>query len=76
MRTLVLTPPIFRTMDLSFVKEVRLQGRQNLQFRIDMLNAFDAVNFNAEDGVGGTTTFRLADHRRQLGPRDPARRAV
>ena len=68
-RTLVLTPPIFRTMDLSFVKEVRLQGRQNLQFRIDMLNAFDAVNFNAEDGVGGTTTLRLADHRRQLGPR-------
>ena len=38
-------PQLFKQFDLSIVKEVKLQGRQNFQFRIDMLNALDLVNF-------------------------------
>jgi len=57
-RTFVLTPQWFKAFDLSFVKEVKLQGRKNLQLRIDMLNALDLVNFDPESGVGNTT---LAD---------------
>ena len=54
-RTFVLTPQWFRAFDLSFVKEVKLQGRQNMQFRVDMLNALGLVNFDPESGVGNTT---------------------
>jgi len=54
-RSLVITGPIFRTMDLAFSKEIRISGKKNVQIRVDLLNAFDAVNFTAEDGVGSTT---------------------
>jgi hypothetical protein len=57
-RSFVVTPQWFRAFDLSFVKEVRLTGRKNLQFRVDMLNALDMVIFNPETGIGNTT---LAD---------------
>jgi hypothetical protein len=42
-----------RFFDLSFSKEVRITGRQALQFRIDALNVFDHTNFSPVDGVGG-----------------------
>ena len=51
----MLTAQWFRAFDLSFVKEVRLPGRKNLQFRVDMLNALDLVNFDVQSGVGNTT---------------------
>ena len=44
-RTLVVTGPYYKNFDMSIVKDVRIQGRQNIQFRFDMLNMFDAVNF-------------------------------
>ena len=53
MRTFVLTPQWFKQFDLSFVKEVKLQGRKNLQLRVDMLNALDLVNFAPVTGLGG-----------------------
>ena len=53
-RSLVIDGPVFRTMDISFSKDVRVQGRKSIQFRIDMINAFDAVNFTPATGVGGT----------------------
>ena len=37
---------------------MRIAGRKNIQFRFDMLNVFDTVNFTPESGVGNTT---LAD---------------
>ena len=54
-RTLVIMGPIFRTMDLNIVKDVRIAGRKSIQFRIDALNVFDAVNFNPTTGIGQTT---------------------
>jgi len=54
-RSFVITGPTYRTADISIVKEIRLAGRQNVQLRVDMLNAFDAVNFTPTAGVGGTT---------------------
>ena len=54
-QSLVITGPVYRTMDISFLKEVRLAGRKNVQFRFDMLNAFDAVNLTPVSGVGSTT---------------------
>lgn len=54
-RTLVIMGPIFRTMDLNLVKDIRIAGRKSIQFRIDALNVFDAVNFDATTGIGSTT---------------------
>ena len=54
-QSLVITGPVYRTMDISFLKEVRLAGRKNVQFRFDLLNAFDAVNLTPVAGVGSTT---------------------
>ncbi len=53
-RTLVLTGPYFKNLDISVVKEVRLQGRQGIQFRVDMLNVLDNVVFTPVNGVGNT----------------------
>ncbi len=64
LRTLVIMGPIFRTMDLNIVKDVRIAGRKSVQFRIDALNVFDAVNFNPTTGIG---------RRRSPATRSPAR---
>ena len=53
LRSFVIQGPIVRFFDVSFSKEVRLTGRQNLQFRIDALNVLDHANFSPEDGIGG-----------------------
>lgn len=53
-RTFVITGPVFRTMDLSISKEVRLQGRKTVQFRVDALNVLDAVNFTPQAGLTNT----------------------
>ena len=57
-RTLVITAPMVRNLDLSLVKDVRISGRKTFQFRMDFLNAFNTVDFEGEEGVGSTT---LAD---------------
>ena len=75
-RTFVLTPQWFRAFDLSFVKEVKLQGRQNMQFRIDMLNALGPGELRSRIGRRQHDRGRLAGHRRQLGPGDSAGHAV
>ena len=54
-RTLVVTGPYYKNFDMSIVKDVRIQGRQSVQFRIDMLNMLDSVNFTPVAGVGSTT---------------------
>ena len=37
------------------MKEIRLAGRQNVQLRIDMLNALNNLVFTPVSGVGNTT---------------------
>jgi len=44
-RTLVVSGPMFRTMDLTIAKDIKLEGTKTIQVRFDMLNVFDAVNF-------------------------------
>jgi hypothetical protein len=53
-RSLIVTGPVFRTMDLSISKDVRLAGSKAIQVRFDLLNAFDAVNLNPVSGIGST----------------------
>jgi hypothetical protein len=52
-RSLVITGPMFQQHDLSIAKRVRVVGRTNFEFRLEMLNAFNNVNFIP---VAGTTT--------------------
>ncbi len=54
-RSLILTGPVFKTVDLNFRKLVTLSGRKTLEFRMDMLNVFDIVNFTPVTGVSSTT---------------------
>ena len=55
-RTLVVTGPFYKNFDMSIVKDVRIQGRQSIQFRIDMLNMLDNVNFTPVAGVTPNST--------------------
>jgi hypothetical protein len=54
-RSVVITGPFYKNVDISVVKEVRIKGRQNFQFRIDLLNAFDNTVFTHQTGVSSTT---------------------
>ncbi len=53
-RNLELDAPWTKNIDLSVVKMVPLVGRVRAEFRIEMLNAFDWVNFDPVTGVGST----------------------
>jgi hypothetical protein len=44
-QSLVVTGPLFQQHDVSVSKRVRLFGRSNLEFRLEMLNAFNHHNF-------------------------------
>ncbi len=44
-RTLVVRGPMFKEVDLSVMKMVPIKGRARAEFRIEMLNAFNSVNF-------------------------------
>jgi hypothetical protein len=63
LRTFIIQGPIVRFFDLSFSKEIRTVGRQNLQLRVDMLNVFDHTNFAPVTGIGGNdfTDFIIND---------------
>jgi hypothetical protein len=51
-RQLVLTGPTLHQHDISVAKRVRLVGRTNFEFRLEMLNAFNQHNFIPVAGVG------------------------
>jgi hypothetical protein len=51
-RSLVITGPLFQQHDISVAKRVRLVGRTNFEFRLEMLNAFNHHNFNPIGNVG------------------------
>ena len=46
---------MFKEVDISVMKSVALKGRTRAEFRIEMLNAFNTVNFVPNSGVGSTT---------------------
>ena len=57
MRTLVLTGPMFKQFDIGINKRVRMWSQANVEFRADILNAFNNANFVPVSGmVAGTTT--------------------
>ena len=47
---LVLLAPWFTRFDIGVTKRVRLGGSKSLDFRMDLLNVFDNVNFTVTDG--------------------------
>ena len=54
-RTLVVTgPPVIR-FDMSFAKQFPVKGRVNIEFRAEVFNVFNRVNFTPIMGIGGTT---------------------
>ena len=55
-RSLVMTGPMLQQHDVSIAKRVRVIGRTNFEFRLEMLNAFNNVNFIPVSGVGTTFT--------------------
>jgi hypothetical protein len=54
-RDIEIDGPWVKNMDLSIVKLVPIKGRVRAEFRIEMLNAFNTVNFNPVTGIGGDT---------------------
>jgi len=55
-RSLVMTGPMLQQHDVSIAKRVRVIGRTNFEFRLEMLNAFNNANFIPVSGVGTTFT--------------------
>jgi len=53
-RSLVVTGPMFQQHDISVAKRVKIVGRTNFEFRLEMLNAFNNANFVPVGGIGST----------------------
>ena len=69
-RTVILLAPWFTRFDIGVTKRVRLGANRSLEFRADVLNVFDNVNFSVLDanrtpGSGGTI-FQTTDAYRDL----------
>ncbi len=54
LRSLVVTGPMVANFDLSVRKRVKLAGRVQYQFSLDIFNVFNRVTFTPELGVGET----------------------
>jgi hypothetical protein len=70
--------PKFVRFDLSFVKRVALVGRSNFEFRTELLNAFNNINFTpvAQSGTSLTQNQVTAGYRDVNGTQDPGGRLV
>jgi Carboxypeptidase regulatory-like domain/TonB dependent receptor len=55
-RALLLRTPFFTRFDVGVTKKFPIQGRVNFEFRVDVLNVFDNINFDpvANPGTGAT----------------------
>ena len=51
-RSLVVSGPMLQQHDISIAKRIRLVGRTNFEFRLEMLNAFNNHNFTPVGGIG------------------------
>jgi hypothetical protein len=70
-RTLVATGPMYWRVDLSAVKRTRLVGRTALEFRADMINAFNHPNL-----VPVQSTSTNADNYRMTGLMEDSNRTI
>lgn len=56
----LITTPVFARIDLSVRKTFPIKGRSNFQLQFDLLNAFNAINFNPVLNPGsGATIFQV-----------------
>jgi len=51
-RVIEINSPLFKNLDISVVKLFPITGRVRAEFRIEMLNAFNWVNFNPFATIG------------------------
>lgn len=51
-RTLVLRGPVYKNVDVSLTKSIRLWGDADVRFAVEMLNALDTVNYLPVAGAG------------------------
>jgi hypothetical protein len=59
-RTLLIRAPFFGRLDLGITKRFPIKGRVNFEFRADVLNVFDNINFNPVFAAGaGATIFQV-----------------
>jgi hypothetical protein len=59
-RTLLIRAPWFTRFDIGVAKKFALQGSANIEFRFDVLNVLDNVNFNTAANPGsGATIFQV-----------------
>jgi len=54
-RDIFIDAPWMKNMDISVVKAVPIVGRVRAEFRVEMLNAFNWINYNPATGVGSST---------------------
>lgn len=52
-RTLIVTGPMLKTLDMSVRKITRLKGRMNYEFSLDIFNVLNTVGWGANTGIGG-----------------------
>jgi hypothetical protein len=53
-RNIQIDGPWTKNLDVSVVKVVPIKGRLRAEFRVEMLNAFNWVNFSPVTGIGST----------------------
>jgi hypothetical protein len=58
-RSLVIAGPMLQEHDISISKRVRLVGRSNFEFRLEMLNAFNHANFLPVSGIAAAQANQL-----------------
>jgi carboxypeptidase family protein len=56
-RTLLIRAPFFSRFDIGLTKRFPLAGRTNFEFRVDVLNLFDNINFSQVSNPGGGDTI-------------------
>ena len=54
-RDIFMDAPWMKNMDISVVKAVPIVGRVRAEFRVEMLNAFNWINYSPVTGVGSST---------------------
>jgi hypothetical protein len=69
LRSVVLTGPMFKQFDIGINKNVPMWNRTSFEFRVDILNAFNNVNFVPVSGmVAGTTTANTDNRANGINP--------
>jgi hypothetical protein len=61
LRSVVLTGPMYKMFDIGVAKRIPIWSRATAEFRIDILNAFNNVNFVPVSGMVGGTTVTTAN---------------